>query len=67
MQLIDLKKGSRIKVDGEDEKGNKIEFVIFDHLDGMHSYCYAENDHSKLLHLRFDTPLKKEKDYYIIK
>ena len=48
-------------------EGNKIEFVVFDHLDGMYSYFYAEKNHKKLLHLKFNTPLKKVKDYYIIK
>ena len=64
IQLRDIKKGSKIKVE---LKNGKDAFVIFDHLDGMYSYCYLESDHSKLLHLSFATPLKKEKDYYIIK
>lgn len=40
--------------------------VVFDHLDGMYSYCYLESDPSKLIHLSAVTPLKKVGDYYEI-
>lgn len=60
MMLYDLKKGSRIKVSVSDGS----EFVTFDHLDGMYSYC--KTDKGGVLHLSVSTPLKKVGKYYVI-
>ncbi len=60
MKLYDIPKGSKIKVEVSD--GSK--FIIFDHLDGLYSYCKTEK--GDVVHLARKTPLKKEEDYYII-
>lgn len=41
---------------------NKI--IIFDHLDGMYSYCYLEEDKAKIVHINACVKLKKYKDGY---
>jgi len=38
--------------------------VIFDHIDGLYSYCYLENDKNKVIHIRADALFKKYKDGY---
>lgn len=58
MKLYDIKKGSKIYVEDV--------VVIFDHLDGMYSYCYDQKDKTKLLHLAGYTPLEVYKDGYKI-
>ncbi len=66
IRLYNLSKGARIKADCFDEEGKKIgDFIIFDHLDGMYSYCTVANT-NKVIHLSVITPLKKVKDYYEI-
>jgi len=60
MRLYDLEKGSKILADLSDGSS----YVIFDHLDGMYSYCVTEK--GGVLHLSGATPLKKEGDYYLI-
>lgn len=40
--------------------------IVFDHLDGMYSYCYLQRDHDKVIHLYRFTPLVKYKDGYKI-
>ena len=41
---------------------NKI--VIFDHIDGFYSYCWLENDKTKLVHIKATTLFEKYKDGY---
>ena len=60
MRLYDLEKGSKILADLSDGSS----YVIFDHLDGMYSYCKTEK--GGVFHLSAGTPLKKEGDYYLI-
>lgn len=62
MKLHEIKKGSKLKL--ETDKGWEI--FIFDHLDGMYSYCYSKVSKDKVIHLSASTPLKKEEDYYLI-
>lgn len=38
--------------------------VIFGHLDGMYSYCWLENDKSKIVHIKATTEFRKYKDGY---
>ena len=59
IMLYDLNKGAKIYIE------DKV--IIFDHLDGMYSYCYDQKDKSKLLHLSVMTPLEKFKDGFKIK
>lgn len=40
---------------------------IFDHLDGMYSYCYSEKDEKRVIHLSTRTPLNNLGDYHIIR
>lgn len=69
MTLSDLKKGDKIKEDCFNEAGEKIgEFITFDHLDGMYSYCTVDGapESNNVIHLSRLTPLKKVEDYYEI-
>ena len=40
--------------------------VIFDHIDGFYSYCWLEEDKTKLVHIKATTLFKKYKDGYKI-
>ena len=57
MKLFELKKGDRIMMDGE--------VVVFDHVDGMYSYCKLEGG-DNVVHLSVMTPVKKINDVYEI-
>lgn len=38
--------------------------VIFDHLDGLYSYCYIDGDESKAVHINACTLFEKYNDGY---
>lgn len=38
--------------------------VIFDHIDGMYSYCWLEEDRSKIVHIKAWSLFEKYKDGY---
>ena len=38
--------------------------VIFDHIDGMYSYCWLEEDKDKIIHIKAWTLFKEYKDGY---
>jgi hypothetical protein len=40
--------------------------VIFDHIDGLYSYCWLEEDRKKLVHIKATTLFEKYKDGYKI-
>lgn len=40
--------------------------VIFDHIDGFYSYCWLEEDKTKLVHIKATTLLEEYKDGYRI-
>lgn len=61
-KLYDIPKGSLL-FGFQDKRGHDVT-IVFGHLDGAYSYCYFENDHSKVVHLSASTPLKKVKDGY---
>ncbi len=61
IKLYDIKKGSRVFVEVSD--GSKS--IIFDHIDGMYSYCKSEN--GAIVHLGAVTPLEKVEGGYKIK
>ena len=42
------------------------EVIIFDHIDGLYSYCWFEEDETKIVHINACTQLKKYKDGYKI-
>lgn len=58
MRLYDIPRFSKIYCKVSDGS----EFIIFDHLDGMYSYCTTEKD--GVFHLSAGQPLKKYKDGY---
>lgn len=61
MKLYEIKRGAKIVVKCSD--GSK--YVIFDHIDGMYSYCTTAK--GAVVHLGAVTPLKKVKNYYVLK
>lgn len=38
--------------------------VIFDHIDGLYSYCWFEEDKNKLVHINANATFVKYKDGY---
>jgi hypothetical protein len=40
--------------------------IIFDHIDGFYSYCWLEEDKSKIVHIKATTKFKRYKDGYKI-
>ena len=38
--------------------------IIFGHLDGLFSYCWLEEDKTKIVHIKATTLFKKYKDGY---
>jgi hypothetical protein len=60
VKLYDLRQGAKIKCECDDGSS----YVIFDHVDGMYSYC--ETEKGSVMHLCATTPLKKELGYYLI-
>lgn len=40
--------------------------IIFDHIDGFFSYCWFEEDRTKLVHIKATTLFEKYKDGYKI-
>ncbi len=63
MKLYDIPRHSQINCECTD--GSK--YIIFDHLDGMYSFCKTE--HGAIVHLAAATPLQQlgEKLYEIAK
>ena len=43
------------------------EIVIFDHIDGFYSYCWLEEDKSKIVHIKATTDWEEYKDGYKLK
>lgn len=69
MKLYNLKKGAKIyeqmlanigKTFFESDVENDP--IIFDHVDGMYSYCYLESKPKMVVHLSASTPLVEYKD-----
>lgn len=68
-KLYDLKKGAKIYEQLMSQVG-KVFFksdvendpIIFDHIDGMYSYCYLESKPEMVVHLSASTPLEPFKD-----
>ena len=40
--------------------------IIFDHIDGFYSYCWLEEDKTKIVHIKATTLLEEYKDGYRI-
>lgn len=60
MKLYEIPRRSRIIVEVSDGSA----YVIFDHIDGMYSYCKTEK--GGLLHLSASTPLIRDGEAYKI-
>ncbi len=71
-KLYELKKGAKIYETIASSVGKVFnetpdtDPVIFDHIDGMYSYCYLESDPKLVVHLSASTPLEAYKDGYKI-
>lgn len=67
MKLYELPENQNVKLYFDDEIDNiKDIVVIFGHLDGLYSYCWLEEDKSKIVHIKATTEFKKYKDGYKI-
>lgn len=64
MKLYALEKGSKIY--GFKNQDGEVSVIIFDHVDGMYSYCYFQNDKDAIVHLNATTELFPFKDGYSI-
>lgn len=71
MKLYDLTKGDKIYEQLSSNVG-KVFFesnaeedpIIFDHLDGMYSYCYLQSNPKMVVHISASAPLVPYKDGY---
>ena len=64
-KLYELPEYKNTKLYFDDEIENKKDIVvIFDHLDGMYSYCWLEEDKSKIVHILAWATFKEYKDCY---
>lgn len=59
MKLYEIPEKSKLYIE------DKV--IIFGHLDGMYSYCWLEEDKTKLVHIKAMVELEKYKDGYKIK
>ena len=57
-KLYELPEHKNIKLYFDDQ------VVIFDHIDGMYSYCWLEEDRSKIVHIKAWTLFEEYKDGY---
>lgn len=65
MKLYEMPERQNIKLYFDDNIENKKDIVvIFDHIDGFYSYCWLEEDKSKIIHIKATTKFKKYKDGY---
>ena len=65
MKLYELPEHKNIKLYFDDNIENKKDIVvIFDHIDGFYSYCWLEEDKTKIIHIKATTQFKKYKDGY---
>lgn len=59
MKLYEIPEKSKLYIEDE--------IIIFGHIDGLYSYCWFEEDDTKIVHIKATTELKKYKDGYKIK
>ena len=57
-KLYELPENQNVKLYIEDK------IVIFDHIDGFYSYCWLEEDKTKLVHIKAWTLWEEYKDGY---
>ena len=64
-KLYELPEHKNIKLYFDDNiEGIKDIVVIFDHIDGFYSYCWLEEDKTKIIHIKATTLLTEYKDCY---
>lgn len=64
-KLYELPEYQNIKLYFDDLVENKNDIVvIFDHLDGLYSYCWLEEDKNEIIHIKATETFKKYKDGY---
>lgn len=62
-KLYEIPEKSKLYFD--DNIGDKKDIVvIFDHIDGLYSCCWLDNDKSALIHIKATTQFKRYKDGY---
>lgn len=61
MKLYELPEKQNIKIYIDNQ------IVIFDHIDGFYSYCWLEEDKTKIVHLNACIELVEYKDGYKLK
>ena len=57
-KLYELPENENVKLYIEDK------IIIFGHIDGLYSYCWLEEDKSKIVHINACTLFRKYKDGY---
>ena len=63
--LYELPENQNVKLYFDDKIENKKDIVvIFGHIDGLDSYCWLEEDKSKIIHIKATTTFKEYKDGY---
>ena len=64
-KLYELPEYQNIKLYFDDLTDNKSDIaVIFDHLDGLYSYCWLEEDKNEIIHIKATVLFKEYKDGY---
>lgn len=64
-RLYEIPEYQNIKLYFDDNVENiKDRVVIFDHIDGFYSYCWLEEDISKIVHIKATTLFEEYKDGY---
>lgn len=64
-KLYELPEYQNVKLYFDDKVENiKDIVVIFDHLDGLYSYCWLEEDKTHIIHIKATTRFKPYKDGY---
>lgn len=64
-KLCELPEKQNVKLYFDDNIEDKKDIVvIFDHIDGFYSYCWLEEDKTKLVHIKATTLFKRYKDGY---
>lgn len=56
LYLLPERKNTKLYIDGK--------VIIFDHIDGFYSYCWLEEDKSKIVHIKATAKFKEHKDGY---
>ena len=56
LQFIMKSKGIKLYIEGK--------VIIYDHIDGLYSYCWLEEDREKIVHIKATTLFKRYKDGY---